>query len=343
MKKQQQKYSIAIVGATGLVGRTMLQVLLERKFPIKKLTLLASERSAGAEIPYKNKNLVVQQLTPDSFKGVDIALFSAGGAVSREYAPIAAQAGCVVIDNSSAWRMHPDVPLVVPEVNPRALAKHKGIIANPNCSTIQLVVVLQPLHKKFKLQRVLVSTYQSISGAGQQGVEQLYKEVAVPQLDSPFAHPIAYNTMFHSIAGPDGFSEEEIKMIRETRRIMELPDLRISVTCVRVPTLGGHGESVNVETEKPLSPATIRTALSKDENIIILDVPERDLYPTPLLAEGSDEVFVGRIRMDNSARNAAHLWVVADNVRKGAATNAVQIAEAIVASNRLAFKPNTAW
>lgn len=339
MKKQQQKYSIAIVGATGLVGRTMLQVLLERKFPIKKLTLLASERSAGAEIPYKNKNLVVQKLTHDSFQGVDIALFSAGGDTSREYAASAIQAGCVVIDNSSAWRMHPDVPLVVPEVNPHALNKHRGIIANPNCSTIQLAVVLQPLHKKFKLQRVLVSTYQAISGAGQKGVDQLYKEVETPQLSSPFAHPIAYNTMFHSIGEPNGFSEEEIKMIRETRRIMGLPDLRISVTCVRIPTIGAHGESVNIETEKPLSPEAIRNALAKDENIIILDVPERDLYPTPLLAEGSDEVFVGRIRMDASARNAAHLWIVADNVRKGAATNAVQIAETLIANNRLAFKP----
>lgn len=340
----QRKYSVAIVGATGLVGRTMLEVLLEHSFPIKKLTLLASGRSAGTKVPYKKKELEVQKLTPDSFKGIDIALFSAGGAVSREYAPIATRAGCVVIDNSSAWRMHPDVPLVVPEVNPGALKKHRGIIANPNCSTIQLVVVLQPLHQKFRLKRVLVSTYQSISGAGQKGVEQLEKELSAPQASSPFPHQVAYNTMFHSFpAQNDDFTEEERKMINETRRIMGLPELKISVTCVRIPTLGGHGESVNIETEKSLSPASIRTALSKREEIIVLDVPERDLYPTPLLAEGSDEVFVGRIRMDSSAENAAHLWVVADNVRKGAATNAVQIAEALIKNDRLAFKPSTTF
>lgn len=322
----------------------MLDVLLERSFPIKKLTLLASARSAGTRVPYKKKELEVQELTPDSFKGVDIALFSAGGAVSREYAPVAARAGCVVIDNSSAWRMHPDVPLVVPEVNPGALKKHRGIIANPNCSTIQLVVVLQPLHRKFRLKRVIVSTYQSISGAGQKGVEQLEKELAAPQATSPFPHAIAYNTMFHSFAtAGDDFTEEERKMINETRRIMGLPDLKISVTCVRVPTLGGHGESVNVETEKPLSPASIRTALSRHEEIIVLDVPERNLYPTPVLAEGSDEVFVGRIRTDASADNAAHLWIMADNVRKGAATNAVQIAETLVRDNRLAFKEGTTF
>lgn len=319
----------------------MLEVLLERKFPLKNLTLLASERSAGTTVPFKKKELTVQKLTPDSFKGIDIALFSAGGSVSKEYAPIAAEAGCVAIDNSSTWRMHPKVPLVVPEVNPQALKKHHGIIANPNCSTIQLVVVLQPLHRKFGLQRVIVSTYQSISGAGQKGVEQLKKELEGPQASSPFPHSIAYNTMFHSIAEADGYSEEEIKMLRETRRIMGLPELNINVTCVRVPTLGGHGEAVNIQTAKPASPKAIRTVLDKEEAIIVLDVPERNLYPTPLLADGSDEVFVGRIRTDESAPNAVNMWIVADNVRKGAATNAVQIAETLVKDNRLAFKKST--
>lgn len=341
MSTQQQKYSVAVVGATGLVGQTMIDVLTERNFPIKKLTLLASERSAGTTVPFKKKELTVQKLTPESFKGIDIALFSAGGSVSKEYAPIAAHAGCVVIDNSSAWRMHPEVPLVVPEVNASALKKHKGIIANPNCSTIQLVVVLQPLHKKFGLQRVLVSTYQSISGAGQKGVDQLQRELSEPQANSPFPHAIAYNTMFHPISEADGYSEEEIKMIHETRRIMSLPDLSISVTCVRVPTLGGHGESVNIQTAKALTPKAVRAALAKEESIVVLDVPERNLYPTPALADGSDEVFVGRVRADDSAPNAVHLWVVADNVRKGAATNAVQIAEALIQNNRLPFKPGT--
>lgn len=342
MSTNQRKYSVAIVGATGLVGRTMLQVLLERRFPIGTLTLLASERSAGTTIPYKRKELTVQRLTPESFRGIDIALFSAGGSVSREYAPIAAEAGCVAIDNSSAWRMHPEVPLVVPEVNARDMKRHHGIIANPNCSTIQLVVVLQPLHKRFGLQRVLVSTYQSISGAGQKGIEQLEKELyGQHSAESPYPHPIAFNTMFHSITEPDGYSEEEIKMIRETRRIMGLPELNISVTCVRVPTLGGHGESVTIETAKPLSPKTIRTVLSKDEGIVVLDVPERNLYPTPLLADGSDEVFVGRIRADQSSDHTAHMWIVADNVRKGAATNAVQIAEALVERDWLRFKPTS--
>ncbi len=339
MSTQQQKYSVAVVGATGLVGKTMIDVLTERKFPLKKLTLLASERSAGTTVPFKKKEITVQQLTPESFKGIDIALFSAGGAVSREFAPIAAQAGCVVIDNSSAWRMHPEVPLVVPEVNPQALKKHNGIIANPNCSTIQLVVVLQPLHRKFGIERVVVSTYQSISGAGQKGIDQLQKELAEAQSSSPFPHAIAYNTMFHPITEADGDSEEELKMIRETRRIMGLPDMNISVTCVRVPTLGGHGESVNIQAAKPLTPKTVRTALSKEESIVVIDVPERNLYPTPALADGSDEVFVGRIRTDNSAPNAVNMWVVADNVRKGAATNAVQIAEELIKNNRLQFTP----
>ncbi len=339
MSTQQQKYSVAVVGATGLVGTTMIDVLTERKFPIRKLTLLASERSAGTKVPYKKRELTVQKLTPDSFKGIDIALFSAGGSVSREFGPIAAQAGCIVIDNSSAWRMHPEVPLVVPEVNPRALRKHKGIIANPNCSTIQLVVVLQPLHRRFGLERVLVSTYQSISGAGQKGIDQLEKELAEPQPSSPFPHAIAYNTMFHSIAEADGYSEEETKMIRETRRIMALPELNISVTCVRVPTLGGHGETVNIQTARPATPGKVRAALAKEESIVILDVPERNLYPTPVLADGSDEVFVGRIRVDESAPNALHMWIVADNVRKGAATNAVQIAEELIKNDYLHYTP----
>lgn len=328
-------YSVAVVGATGLVGRTMLRVLEERNFPVSSLTLLASARSAGTTLEFREKKYPVQELTKSSFAGINIALFSAGGAASKEFAPAAAAAGCVVIDNSSAWRMHEHVPLVVPEVNAHALQGHHGIIANPNCSTIQLVVVLEPLHKRFALERVVVSTYQSVSGAGNKGVDALLSEVALPQRGSkaehsPFVMPVAYNTVFHSIKERYGFSEEETKMLNETRKIMELQNLNMAVTCVRVPTLGGHGESVNIETAKPVSAQEIEQVLRSAEGVVVCDEPENNIYPTPLLSDNNDPVFVGRIRVDNSVPNGAYLWVVADNIRKGAATNAVQIAEALV-------------
>lgn len=330
--------SLAIVGSTGLVGRTMLRVLEEREFPCDSLRLFASGQSAGTMLTFRGKPVPVEELTKRSFDDVDIALFSAGGSVSKEFAPYARASNCVVIDNSSAWRMHPDVPLVVPEVNPHALQSHNGIIANPNCSTIELVVVLQPLHRAFGIERVVVSTYQSVSGAGQKGLHQLDEEIhdRTPVFRiSP--HPVAYNLVFHTITENDGASEEELKMMYETRKIMEVPELPLSVTCVRVPVLGGHGESVNVQFTSPCTPDLIREVLSISEGVVVLDEPVRSVYPTPLSAANLDAVFVGRIRSDYSVEYGANLWIVADNLRKGAATNAVQIAERLLDLQALSF------
>ncbi|MBL7989253.1 MAG: aspartate-semialdehyde dehydrogenase [Chlorobi bacterium] len=329
-------YSIAVVGATGLVGRTMLQVLEERNIPVDRLTLLASKNSAGKKVKFRGKNHTVQELTPDSFAGVQIALFSAGGSVSRHYCPIAAAAGAVAIDNSSAWRMDKKVPLVVPEVNPDAALKHRGIIANPNCSTIQLVVALKPLHEAFGLKRVVVSTYQAISGAGQSGVDQLMAELkGKPPAKPKFSRPAAFNTIFHSFLDGSDYTEEENKMMNETRKIMGLPKLATTMTCVRIPTLAAHAESVNVEFEQPVTLAKARKVLERAEGIVVMDSPAADNYPTVLDAGGRDEVFVGRIRRDASQPNTLNLWVVADNVRKGAATNAVQIAELLIREGRV--------
>ena len=329
-------YSIAVVGATGLVGRTMLQVLEERNIPVDRLTLLASKNSAGKKVKFRGKNHTVQELTPDSFAGVQIALFSAGGSVSRHYCPIAAAAGAVAIDNSSAWRMDKKVPLVVPEVNPDAALKHRGIIANPNCSTIQLVVALKPLHQAFGLKRVVVSTYQAISGAGQSGVDQLMAELkGKPPAKPKFSRPAAFNTIFHSFLDGSDYTEEENKMMNETRKIMGLPKLATTMTCVRIPTLAAHAESVNVEFEQPVTLAKARKVLERAEGIVVMDSPAADNYPTVLDAGGRDEVFVGRIRRDASQPNTLNLWVVADNVRKGAATNAVQIAELLIREGRV--------
>lgn len=339
-----KKLTVAIAGATGLVGRTMLQVLEEHNFPVGNLKLLASKRSVGTLIKWKGNEYRVEELTHDSFNQVDIALFSAGGAASKEFAPSAAQSGCVVIDNSSAWRMHPDVPLVVPEVNPHSLSNHHGIIANPNCSTIQLVVALKPIHEAFGLKRVVVSTYQSVSGAGQKGIDHLTAEIEYRNPTSRISpHPIAYNAVFHTFIDDSGFTEEEIKVRRETRRILELPDLHVAVTCVRVPILGGHGESVNIETDKPLILNKLREILSSFKGIIIQDNPMENEYPTPLQVGGKKEVFVGRLRIDDSVENGAYLWVVADNLRKGAATNAVQIAEKLVEMNSFGFTKIYSW
>ncbi len=339
MSNQANGYVVAVVGATGLVGRTMLQVLEERNFPVQSLKLLASKRSAGSTLTFKGQDYTVEELTHDSFKGVDIAIFSAGGSTSKEFAPSAAKAGCVAIDNSSAWRMHKHVPLVVPEVNSHALQGHHGIIANPNCSTIQLVVALEPLHNSFGLKRVVVSTYQSPSGAGKQGVETLHNELAGKPVQSTFSAPIAFNTVFHTIKEQFGFSEEETKMLNEIRKIMELPALRLAVTCVRVPTLGGHAESVNIETEKAISPEAMTAVLKAAPGIIITDEPHNAAYPTPRMSDGRDEVFVGRIRKDDSVEHGAYMWVVSDNIRKGAATNAVQIAEVLVEKGWVGVTP----
>jgi aspartate-semialdehyde dehydrogenase len=321
-----REYNVAIVGASGLVGRKMLTVLQERQLPIKKLSLLASARSAGQKLTYNGEEITIEELTENSFEGIDIALFSAGGDISRKFAPIAAQAGCVVVDNSSAWRMDKDTPLVVPEVNPESLKNHKGIIANPNCSTIQLMLPLKVIHENFGLKRVICSTYQSITGAGQKGLDKLQNELGGKYSDEK---PIAFNTLFHPFED-NGFTNEENKMINESRKILGLAELNIAVTCVRLPIVGGHAESVNFETEKDFSINELRNLLIATKNLVVLDNWKEGQYPTPDESNDKDPVFVGRLRKDDSAPNSAYMWVVADNLRKGAATNAVQIAEKLI-------------
>ena len=323
-----KNYRLAIVGASGLVGRTMVKVLEERNFPVGNLKLLASEKSAGQKISFRSKEYSVEELTKDSFSGVKIALFSAGGACSKEYAPVAAKAGCVVIDNSSAWRLDGSISLVVPEVNPEDLRWHKNIIANPNCSTIQMLAAIKPIVDKYGLERLVCSTYQSISGAGQKGVDKLTGEIADPTYNDG-KHKIAYNTMFHS-AKIDGFTDEEYKMIHETRKMLHMPELRLAMTCVRLPLLGGHGESLNLELKNEYQLEDIRTLINETEGLVLVDDIENEEYPTPLAAQNRDEVFIGRLRRDDSCRNGLYMWVVADNLRKGAATNAVQIAEKMI-------------
>jgi aspartate-semialdehyde dehydrogenase len=322
-----RKYNVAVVGATGLVGRTMIKVLEERNFPVNELKLLASVRSAGTKAMFNNEEITVQELTGESFKGVDIALFSAGGSISLTYAPIAASYKCIVIDNSSAWRMDPEIPLVVPEVNPEVLRHHKYIIANPNCSTIQLVVPLKALQDEYGLKRVICSTYQSISGAGQKGVDKLMTEIKGGDYDNKIKY--AFNTAFHPF-DDNGFTNEENKMVNETRKILGINDLKIAVTCVRVPTLGGHSESVNIELNNPFEIHDIKKLMANTAGMILMDNPSENIYPYPLLTADKDPVYVGRIRRDDTVENGLYLWVVADNLRKGAATNAVQIAEKMV-------------
>lgn len=319
---------IAVLGATGAVGRTMLQVLSEREFPVERLTLFASERSAGARIPWQGRDHTVRAPQPGCFEGVDVALFSAGAARSREWGPRAAAEGVVVIDNSSAWRMDPEVPLVVPEVNADAIAhRPRGIIANPNCSTIQVVVALKPLHDAAGVIRVVMTTFQSVSGAGQNGIDALTRETRGSRDgDSPFSRPIAANVI-PQIGGFDdaGWTEEERKMIHEPRKILSLPSLRLAPTCVRVPVQIGHSVQIMVELERELSLREAGEVLSQAPGVRFFADPAA--FPTPLDVDGRDEVFVGRLRIDPELPRVLHLWVVADNLRKGAATNAVQIAE----------------
>ncbi|MGA9120480.1 MAG: aspartate-semialdehyde dehydrogenase [Bacteroidota bacterium] len=322
-------YSVAVVGATGLVGRKMIQVLEERRFPVGHLRLLASSHSAGKELEFSGKPCRVEELTPSSFDGVAIALFSAGASVSKEFAPHAVRAGTLVIDNSSAFRMDPDVPLVVPEVNRPAIFGHHGIIANPNCSTIQMVVALKPLHDLWKIKRIIVSTYQSVTGAGKKGLTQLEQEVG-GNIDGEkkFPHQIAFNILPQvDVFYDDGYTKEEYKMVNETKKIMGDENIKVSATCVRVPVWGGHSESVNVEFERACSVAEAREALCTAPGIVLQDEPGRAHYPMPVHAWEKDPVFVGRIRKDDTVPSGLVLWVVADNLRKGAATNAVQIAE----------------
>ncbi len=324
-------HTVAVVGATGLVGRAMIKVLEERRFPVDKLVLLASERSAGKEMVFHHKPVKVQKLEAERFKGVEFALFSAGASVSLEYAPKAVKHGATVIDNSSAFRMDDHVPLVVPEVNRQDIFKSNGIIANPNCSTIQLVVVLKPLHDAFRIKRVVVSTYQSVTGAGQKGLDQLTNELAnQTQYEKKFPHPIAYNALPHiDVFFDDGYSKEEWKMMKETSKIMGEP-IKLTATTVRIPVMGGHSEAVNIEFEKECNVDQVRRILSKASGVILQDDPKKNVYPMPILAKDHDEVFVGRIRKDDTVKCGINLWVVADNIRKGAATNAVQIAEELV-------------
>jgi len=322
-------FSVAVVGATGLVGRKMLQVLEERKFPVSRLLLLASRNSVGKHILFGGRQVPVHELTQGSFAGTEIALFSAGAKVSKDFALAAVGAGALVIDNSSAFRMDARVPLVVPEVNPQAIAHHKGVIANPNCSTIQMVVTLKPLHDRWKIRRVVVSTYQSVSGAGQLAVNQLEAELAEEEgYERKFPHPIAYNALPQiDVFYEDGYTKEEHKMIDETKKIMGDESIKVSATCVRVPVVGGHSESVNVEFDRPFELDEVREVLRSAPGICVQDDPMHGIYPMPITAEDRDEVFVGRIRRDKSVRNGLNLWIVSDNLRKGAATNAVQIAE----------------
>lgn len=328
--------TVAVAGATGLVGSCMLDVLADRDFPVKNLKPLASERSRGKTVTFKGEEIPVEVMTKDSFKGVDIALFSAGGSRSKEFAPAAAEAGCVVIDNSSAWRMDPGVPLVVPEVNPDDVKWHKGIIANPNCSTIQMVVVLKPLHDAARIVRTVVSTYQAVSGAGKEAVDELYDQTrALMEGREPacsvFPHPIAFNCLPQipqsDAFDKNGYSTEELKMVNESKKILGEEGFRLTATTVRVPVVTGHSESINIETEKKLTAMEARDILSRAPGVVVEDDLANERYPLALDAAGRYETFVGRIREDISHSNALDMWVVSDNLLKGAALNTVQIAE----------------
>ena len=326
-------YREAIVGATGLVGQEFIKILEQRDFPASSLHLFASDRSAGKKMFANNQEIEVKETTPESFKEIDIALFSAGAEVSRYFSPIAAQSGAVVVDNSSTFRMDADVPLVVPEVNPEDIQQHKGIIANPNCSTIQMVVVLYPLHKVTPIKRVVVDTYQAVSGTGTAAVEELVtqtKQVLDGQAIIPhvYPHQIAFNVLPEiDVFLDNGYTKEEWKMMEETKKIMHTDDIAISATCARVPVFTGHSEAIHVEFSELMSPEAARLILAQAPGVKVLDDPTISLYPQPWSAAGTDEVFVGRIRQDVSRPNSLTMWVVADNLRKGAALNTVQIAE----------------
>ncbi len=329
-------YKIAIVGATGMVGQEFVRVLEQRNFPIESIRLLASDRSAGKKLFFSHEEIVVEETTPESFKGVDIALFSAGGEASRYFSPIAAQSRTVVIDNSSAFRMDPKVPLVVPEINPEDIKKHKGIIANPNCSTIQMVMALYPLHEVNPIKRIIVTTFQSVSGTGTAAVDELTlqsKQILDGQAVVPhvYPHQIAFNILPEiDVFLDNAYTKEEWKMVEETRKIMHASNIAISATCARVPVFIGHSEAVTVEFSETMSPEEARRILAQAPGVKLLDDPTISLYPQAWSAAGADEVFVGRIRRDSSCDKGLVMWVVSDNIRKGAALNAVQIAEVIV-------------
>ncbi len=337
MLKKKDKYVVAIAGATGAVGREMIEILEERDFPVSSLVPLASERSEGERLEFHGKNWTVSKLAKDSFDGVDIALFSAGGDRSREFAPAAVKAGAVVIDNSSAFRMDTQVPLVVPEVNPEALKRHSGIIANPNCSTIGLVVALKPLHDAAKIKRIVVTTFQSVSGTGKKAMDELAGQtIALMNFKdverTVYPHQIAFNCLPHIDSFlENGYTKEEMKMVNETRKILEDDAIGVTATAVRVPVFRCHAEAINIETAKKIGSNEARAILSKAPGVIVYDDPSRNIYPLQIDVSGKDEVYVGRVREDETVMNGLNLWIVSDNLRKGAALNAVQIAELLIA------------
>jgi len=333
-------YNVAVVGATGAVGKEMIKILEERSFPVKNLKLLASARSAGKKLKFKGEEITVEELKPESFEGIDIALFSAGGERSKQFAPEAVKRNAVVIDNSSAFRMDKEVPLVVPEVNPEDVKWHKGIIANPNCSTIQMVVVLKPLYDISKIKRIVVSTYQAVSGAGAEAIEELKKQTEAilngkePPPPNKIPKQIAFNCVPQiDVFFDDGYTKEEHKMVNETKKIMHDESIKVSATCVRVPVFIGHSESVNIEFEKPISVEEAKEALKNAPGVAVIDDFKNGVYPTPVDVAGKDDVLVGRIRKDDTIDNGLNLWIVGDNLRKGAALNAVQIAEILIEEN----------
>lgn len=330
-------YRVGVLGATGLVGTTILELLAARDFPAAEVVPFASERSAGRELEWNGSTITCRALSEDSIQGLDVVLSSAGGAISAEWTPRLVEAGAVVVDNTSYWRMHDDVPLVVAEVNPEALDAHKGIIANPNCSTMQMVVALKPLFDEAGIERLVISTYQAVSGTGKAAIDELREQSrAVLDGEQPqasiYPHPIAFNVLAQAGSFPDGddHTDEEHKLINETRKILGDERIRVSATCVRVPVVGGHSEAVNVETREPLSPERARELLAAAPGVTVIDDPATGRYPMAIEAAGRDDVFVGRIRRDPGNEMALDLWVVSDNLRKGAATNTVQLAEALV-------------
>ena len=333
----EKKRNVAVAGATGAVGNQMIRCLEEADFPFRSLKLLASSRSVGKMLRFKGDLIAVEELSEDSFKGIDVALFSAGGGTSERFAPYAAKDGCVVVDNSSAWRMDPDVPLVVPEVNDHAIADYtkKGIIANPNCSTIQLVVALSPIHKKYHINRIVVSTYQAVSGTGKKAIDELFDQTRamINFLDyekAVYPHRIAFNCLPHIDTFLDnGYTKEEMKMVNETRKILEDDTIGVTATTVRVPVFYSHSESVNVETRESISASQVKQLLGQAPGIKVMDDPAKNLYPLATDGAGQDLTLVGRIRDDESVSNGINMWIVADNIRKGAATNAVQIARVL--------------
>jgi aspartate-semialdehyde dehydrogenase len=336
MLQKKNTYVVAVVGATGVVGREMLEILEERHFPVAELVPLASERSAGERLSFNGKDVVVRGLDENSFKGVDVALFSAGAERSLAFAPAAVKAGAIVIDNSSAFRMDPRVPLIVPEVNAHAVGRHSGIISNPNCSTICLVMALKPIHDRAKVRRVVATTFQSVSGTGKDAVDELAGQTVAllnfrDVVKKVYPHQIAFNCLPH-IGGflDNGYTTEEMKMSNETRKILEDDSIRVTATAVRVPVFRCHSEAVNIETDTKLSANEARAVLSAAPGVLVFDDPKKNLYPLPIDAAGKDETYVGRIREDESVPNGINLWIVSDNLRKGAALNAVQIAELLI-------------